>query len=134
MKDNKQTHSKRFYRSRVLRRFRRNKLAVVGWYFILVLTSIAILADFLAYDKPIVAKFDDHFTSPVVLKYTVGLGIAEWPEGYPPSRLEFRFEAKDDGTEVTMIHSEVPASQAEAYRQGWVDYYWTPLKEYFSNK
>jgi len=56
---------------------------------------------------------------------------SEWPEGFAPSRLEFRFADKDGGTEVTMVHSEVPESQAEAYRQGWVDYYWNPLKEYF---
>jgi hypothetical protein len=31
-----------------------------------------------------------------------------------------------------MVHSQVPASQADQYRQGWVDYYWTPLKAYFS--
>jgi hypothetical protein len=35
---------------------------------------------------------------------------------------------KDDGTEVTMVHSSVPVSQVEAYRQ---DYYWNPLKKYF---
>src|ERR1039457_6622760 len=55
----------------------------------------------------------------------------EWPEGYPPSKLEFTFEEADSGTKVTMVHSEVPSSQAEAYRQGWFDYYWTPLQEYF---
>ena len=56
---------------------------------------------------------------------------SEWPEGYPPSRLVWTFEPKDDGTEVTLVHSDVPEWQAESYRQGWVDYYWTPLKEYF---
>lgn len=50
---------------------------------------------------------------------------------YPPSRLEFRFEPKGERTEVTMIHEQVPASRAESYRQGWIDYYWTPLKAYF---
>ncbi len=59
---------------------------------------------------------------------------SEWPEGYPPSRLEFQFAPKDDGTEVTMTHSQVPAAQADAYRQGWVDYYWKPLEEYFSGR
>jgi activator of HSP90 ATPase len=55
----------------------------------------------------------------------------EWPEGAPPSLLEFTFRAKGDGTEVAMVHSKVPAAQADSYRQGWKDYYWTPLKEYF---
>lgn len=56
----------------------------------------------------------------------------EWPEGAPPSLLEWTFTEKDGGTEVTMVHSNVPAAQAESYRQGWIDYYWTPMKEYFA--
>ena len=56
----------------------------------------------------------------------------EWPEGAEPSHLEWHFIEKDGGTEVKMIHSKVPASQAESYRQGWIDYYWTPMKEYFA--
>jgi len=55
----------------------------------------------------------------------------EWPEGYPPSQLQLSFKDSDAGTLVTMVHSDVPVSQAEAYRQGWKAYYWTPLKEYF---
>ena len=58
----------------------------------------------------------------------------EWPEGYPPSILEFTFKSKGKGVEVSMVHSKVPAMQAENYRQGWIDYYWTPLKEYFQKK
>jgi activator of HSP90 ATPase len=58
----------------------------------------------------------------------------QWPEGAPPSRLELRFKAKAGGTEIHMVHSRVPAEQADSYRQGWVDYYWTPLKAYFSTR
>jgi activator of HSP90 ATPase len=56
----------------------------------------------------------------------------EWPDGAPPSRLELTFKAVKGGTEVQMVHSNVPAEQADGYRQGWVDFYWTPLKAYFS--
>jgi activator of HSP90 ATPase len=56
---------------------------------------------------------------------------SEWPEGAPPSHLEWTFVEKDGGTEVTMVHSLVPASQSESYKQGWIDYYWTPMKAYF---
>ena len=56
----------------------------------------------------------------------------EWPENAPPSVLEWTFVEKDGGTEVTMVHSKVPTSQAESYRQGWIDYYWAPMKEYFA--
>jgi activator of HSP90 ATPase len=54
---------------------------------------------------------------------------SEWPKGAAPSRLEFVLEPVEGGTELTMTHSELPASQAEDYRQGWIDYYWTPMRE-----
>lgn len=56
----------------------------------------------------------------------------EWPEDAPPSTVEFSFAAARGGTEITMVHSNVPAEQADSYRQGWIDYYWEPLKAYFS--
>ena len=56
----------------------------------------------------------------------------EWPAGYGPSRLEFTFRKVSDGTEITMRHSDIPAEQAEEYRQGWTDNYWEPLKTYFT--
>lgn len=59
---------------------------------------------------------------------------SEWPEDYPPSRLELTFSEVKGGTELTMVHSDVPASQAEDYRQGWIDDYWDLLKEYFQSK
>lgn len=58
----------------------------------------------------------------------------EWPEGAPPSRVEFSFKAARGGTEITLVHSNVPAEQADSYRQGWIDYYWDPLKAYFANR
>jgi uncharacterized protein YndB with AHSA1/START domain len=59
---------------------------------------------------------------------------SEWPEGYPPSRLELTFRKVKGGTELTMVHSGVPAEQAAEYRQGWIDNYWDLLKEYFGKK
>ena len=59
---------------------------------------------------------------------------SEWPANAPPSQLEWTFLRKGDGTEVTMVHSGVPAEQAESYRQGWIDSYWEPLKQYFEDQ
>ncbi len=58
----------------------------------------------------------------------------EWPEGYPPSRLELTFSKIKEGTEIIMVHSNVPQEQAANYEQGWVDYYWNPLKRYFKKR
>ncbi|MCJ7609405.1 SRPBCC domain-containing protein [Candidatus Bathyarchaeota archaeon] len=57
----------------------------------------------------------------------------EWPD-YPPSVVEFSLKQKGNRTEVTMIHSEVPVEQAESYEQGWIDFYWEPMKKYFRKK
>jgi len=58
----------------------------------------------------------------------------EWPKDSPPSIVEFTFKEKKGGTELTMVHSRVPAGQATSYRRGWIDAYWKPLKEYSKKK
>ncbi len=58
----------------------------------------------------------------------------EWPEGYPPSLIEFTFKPKSGGTEVNLIQKNVPADQAKGYEKGWNDFYWVPLKKYFIHK
>ena len=55
----------------------------------------------------------------------------DWPADYSPSLIELSFERANPATRLTMVHSQVPAAQAPKYRQGWKDYYWTPLKRYF---
>lgn len=57
---------------------------------------------------------------------------SEWPEGYPPSLLELRFKPKGKKTELTMIHSKVPAEQVDSYAGGWKEFYWEPLNRYFA--
>ena len=56
---------------------------------------------------------------------------SEWPEGFPPSRLEISLAPTKSGTRLTMVQSDVPAVQAAEYTTGWKDYYWRPLKVYF---
>ena len=58
----------------------------------------------------------------------------EWPKGCADSRLEIRLAAEGKGTRLTMIHSEVPASQAKRYQEGWQEFYWKPLKSFLSRK
>jgi uncharacterized protein YndB with AHSA1/START domain len=58
----------------------------------------------------------------------------EWPEGAPASRLELTLRPVPKGTELSMVHSNVPASQADSYRQGWIDYYWKPLHAYLNER
>jgi activator of HSP90 ATPase len=55
----------------------------------------------------------------------------EWPKDFPPSRFELTFKETEGGTEISMIHSDVPQEQAEDIKEGWNEFYWKPLKEYF---
>ena len=57
----------------------------------------------------------------------------EWPDGFPPSKLDLTLAGKNGGTEIIMVHSLVPAQQSASYKQGWKDFYWAPLRKYFKN-
>lgn len=58
----------------------------------------------------------------------------EWPDGYPPSILTITLKKTGNKTELTMVHSKVPKTQMKSYSDGWKEWYWKPLKEYFENK
>ena len=58
----------------------------------------------------------------------------EWPNGYSASRLELSFKKVEGGTEIAMLHCNVPAEQADDLGKGWTDFYWKPLKEYFKKQ
>jgi len=58
----------------------------------------------------------------------------DWPDKFPPSRLELTFKGAKGGTEISMIHSNVPAEQADDLAEGWNEFYWKPMKEYFTKR
>lgn len=37
----------------------------------------------------------------------------------------------NEGTELTLIHTNIPRGQTQ-YKKGWVDHYFEPMKEYFN--
>ena len=49
------------------------------------------------------------------------------------SVLEILLKAHENGTLVTIRHSHLPKYGMQ-YLQGWIDYYFTPMKEYFNKK
>ena len=50
----------------------------------------------------------------------------------PDSRLEVALTAAKGGTKITLTHSDLPAGSSAEYKKGWIDYYFTPMKEYFA--
>ena len=57
---------------------------------------------------------------------------SEFPTESPDSRLEVLLEATPEGVKISLLHSEIPIGQGATYVQGWEDYYFTPMLEYFS--
>jgi uncharacterized protein YndB with AHSA1/START domain len=56
---------------------------------------------------------------------------SEFPEGHADSRLELELRPEPEGkTRLRLTHSGVPRDQAKSYEKGWVDHYWTPLRDY----
>ena len=65
--------------------------------------------------------------------------VQEWkstdfPEGSPPSKLELTFRVVPKGTEIVMVHSNVPKDQEDETAEGWTEFYWEPMKQYFKKK
>ena len=53
---------------------------------------------------------------------------SDWPEGHY-SKATFSLKAVAGGTRLTFTQTGVPEDLYEDYRQGWIDYYWQPMKE-----
>jgi activator of HSP90 ATPase len=58
----------------------------------------------------------------------------EFPSDVPDSRLEVELFPVKGGTRVTLKHSDLPTGSSAEYKKGWIDYYFTPMEEYFSGK
>ncbi len=57
----------------------------------------------------------------------------EFSDSDPDSRVEITFEEEHGKTRITLHHANIPAGQAKSYKQGWKDFYFKPMKEYFRN-
>jgi uncharacterized protein YndB with AHSA1/START domain len=56
----------------------------------------------------------------------------EFADSDPDSILEIRFEPVEEGTRLTIHHSQLP-SHGTVYEQGWIDNYFIPMREYFQS-
>lgn len=52
---------------------------------------------------------------------------SDWPEGVE-STVTFDLKKVKGGTRLSFTHAGVPGDHFDAIRQGWKDFYWTPLK------
>ena len=65
--------------SDVWRRFKRNRIALSGFYVVCVFAFMAIFADFLANDKPHYLKYREQTYFPILRSYIVGAKLGDWP-------------------------------------------------------
>jgi peptide/nickel transport system permease protein len=66
------------YFAYVRRQYARNRLGVAALWLVGALALVAIFADLLANDKPIIAKYQGQIMVPIFKQYAVTLGIARW--------------------------------------------------------
>lgn len=62
----------------VSRQFWRNRVAVVGFIIVLALFAVALFADFVANDKPLLLKYHGRMYFPILREYAVRLGMSQW--------------------------------------------------------
>jgi activator of HSP90 ATPase len=59
----------------------------------------------------------------------------EFPAGAPDSMVTVLLEPEGEASTRIMIrHTGIPEGQGESYRQGWLDYYFEPMRRYFSGE
>ncbi len=54
-------------------------------------------------------------------------------EGAADSQVEIWLQEADGNTKLTLIHTNLP-EDGEQYKNGWEDFYFEPMKAYFSKK
>jgi activator of HSP90 ATPase len=58
----------------------------------------------------------------------------EFSEKEDDSILEVIFEHAGDKTHVILKHTNIPEGQGEDYKQGWKEFYFKPMKNYYNRK
>jgi len=58
---------------------------------------------------------------------------SEFDENDEDSKLVIRLKELENGTELALLHSNIPEGQTQ-YSLGWLEHYFTPMENYFENK
>lgn len=80
---------------------------------------------------------DDHISGKYLELENGKRIVSEWTSidyDYGPSKLELSFNEVPEGTELVIVLSEVPEDQIDEAADAWKEYWWNPLKKYFSKK
>ena len=58
---------------------------------------------------------------------------SDWPEGHF-SDLTITLESENEGTRLVLVQENVPDDKADDIDDGWHQYYWKPMNEYFGKE
>jgi activator of HSP90 ATPase len=56
---------------------------------------------------------------------------SDWPKD-ALSQITYSLAKSPQGTKLTFVQTGLPADQYEDIKKGWTDFYWEPLKKYFT--
>ena len=100
------------YWSVVARQFRKNKTAVFALILVLGLFAVAISADCVANDKPLVMRYQGEVYFPVFKEYAVWIGLSGWPAQF--QNISFKeFAAENFREEDWAVFPPIRYSPAE---------------------
>lgn len=58
----------------------------------------------------------------------------EWGKKHTPSKVQILLNPHPAGTSVELLHSDLPAGEdAEKHRNGWIDFVFDPMNDYFTS-
>jgi activator of HSP90 ATPase len=57
-----------------------------------------------------------------------------WPSSDPDSILVLQFSKAGSGSQVDLVHVNVPLHDHKGVTEGWTKYYWEPWKEYLASQ
>lgn len=66
----------------VKKQYKKNTLGMISFYVVASLIFVAVFADFISNDKPIVAKVNNEVVFPIFKDYAVSLGVSQWDAKY----------------------------------------------------
>lgn len=89
----------------VRRQFRKNRPAVFGLFVIVMIALVALFADVLANNKPLVCKYKGEWYFPVFQEYLVDLGLSQWEH---PEFTNNEWKTALKGKYETVIFPPVP--------------------------
>ena len=55
-----------------------------------------------------------------------------WPEDHE-SRIILNLSGDESGTQLEFIHEDVPVEAAESIANGWIEYYWEPMRDWIQS-